>query len=582
MLSYFKRLRQEWYHEVGCGGNTLKNGTRDDSIGKLLEKIIGDVGRELKIRIDIESFFDSRPTVPTTQQILEEYGLWKMVAQKDARIEKAIKLSREAEERLRTLENILRHALEPNNVIGWRTLKSKSKFSESMPQPPKIIPTMPLKTDRKYRYPKGDLHYLKHKRGALETLTPDHFVDPSKLIEYKMDCARWEEKINKLVRGRFFDGLIKDYQQKLGQWAIKRNAFPEKQKRDAKTIEQWSRKHVQKHSEGIIQYFDLVLKASLYPDYFPKDFILDYNPQTRILAVDYSLPALETIPRLKEVRYIAWKDEFREILLSESATNKLYDSLVYQITLRTIYELYTADGYNGTLAAIVFNGWVKSIDKATGLTVNACIASLQVNREEFASLNLSKVDPKACFKGLRGIGSSKMHSLTPIPPILAVSREDKRFISSYDVADNLDESVNLAAMDWEDFEHLIRELFEKEFSQYDGEVKITQASRDRGVDAVAFDPDPIRGGKIVIQAKRYTNTVGVAAVRDLYGTVINEGAMKGILISTADYGPDAYDFAKGKPITLLNGGNLLHMLGKYGRKARIDLKEAKQMLAEKT
>ena len=34
------------------------------------------------------------------------------------------------------------------------------------------------------------------------------------------------------------------------------------------------------------------------------------------------------------------------------------------------------------------------------------------------------------------------------------------------------------------------------------EVKITQASRDG--DAIAFDPDQIRGGKIVIQAKRYT------------------------------------------------------------------------------
>ena len=77
-------------------------------------------------------------------------------------------------------------------------------------------------------------------------------------------------------------------------------------------------------------------------------------------------------------------------------------------------------------------------------------------------------------------------------------------------------------------------------------VKITQASRDGGVDAIAFDPDPIRGGKIVIQAKRYTNVVSVSAVRDLYGTVVNEGATKGILVTTSGYGHDAYDFAKGK------------------------------------
>jgi len=161
-----------------------------------------------------------------------------------------------------------------------------------------------------------------------------------------------------------------------------------------------------------------------------------------------------------------------------------------------------------------------------------------------------------------------------------LEKKDRRFISAYNVVDDVNESDNLAAMDWQDFENLIREVFEKEFVSSGGEVKITQASRDGGVDAVAFDPDPIRGGKIVIQAKRYTNVVGVSAVRDLYGTVINEGATKGILVTTADYGSDAYEFAKGKPLTLLNGSNLLHLLQKHGHRAKIDLKEAKKMLAE--
>ena len=89
------------------------------------------------------------------------------------------------------------------------------------------------------------------------------------------------------------------------------------------------------------------------------------------------------------------------------------------------------------------------------------------------------------------------------------------------------------------------------------------------------DPDPIRGGKIVIQAKRYTKTVGVSAVRDLYGTVLNEGATKGILVTTADYGPDSYEFAKGKPLTLLNGANLLHLLAVHGHRAKIDLQAAR-------
>jgi restriction system protein len=156
-----------------------------------------------------------------------------------------------------------------------------------------------------------------------------------------------------------------------------------------------------------------------------------------------------------------------------------------------------------------------------------------------------------------------------------ISREDRRFIDSYAVAGGLDATTNLAAMPWEDFEHLIREVFEKEFAANGGEVRVTQASRDGGVDAIAFDPDPIRGGKIVIQAKRYTNTVGVSAVRDLYGTVMNEGAIKGILVTTSDFGNDSRQFALDKPLTLLSGGHLLNLLERHGHAARIDLREAK-------
>jgi restriction system protein len=81
-----------------------------------------------------------------------------------------------------------------------------------------------------------------------------------------------------------------------------------------------------------------------------------------------------------------------------------------------------------------------------------------------------------------------------------------------------------------------------------------------------------------------SNTLGLnsqeSAVRDLYGTLLNEGANKGILVTTSDFGPDAFEFAKGKPLTLMSGGNLLFLLEKHGHRAKIDIREAKQMLAE--
>jgi restriction system protein len=199
---------------------------------------------------------------------------------------------------------------------------------------------------------------------------------------------------------------------------------------------------------------------------------------------------------------------------------------------------------------------------------------------DFQRLNLAQIDLKTCFRSLKGISGGRLTDFSPVRPVISLDKNDPRFVAAYAVADSLDQKTNLAAMDWLDFENLIRELFEKEFSKDGGEVKITQASRDGGVDAIAFDPDPIRGGKIVIQAKRYTNTVGVSAVRDLFGTVHNEGAIKGILVTTSDYGPDAYEFAKDKPLALLSGSELLYVLERHGHHARIDLKEAKRFLEQ--
>jgi restriction system protein len=52
-------------------------------------------------------------------------------------------------------------------------------------------------------------------------------------------------------------------------------------------------------------------------------------------------------------------------------------------------------------------------------------------------------------------------------------------------------------------------------------------------------------------------------VRDLYGTVLNEGASKGLLVTTSGYGKASFEFAKNKPFELLEGGHLLHLLKEH-------------------
>jgi restriction system protein len=492
--------------------------------------------------------------------------------------ELALQRTREAEAELAVLGRILRDGIEIDHVVDWSSLRSQSPFSVPPPQSLLAEPMPAPAVARNLTF--------EPTLGFWDKLIPSLRARKTALAMQKTLAAQeafqnqgrqWEERkrqieeSNKKKHGFYLTSVKK--------WEKEKSSYEQMQEQQNRKVDSWRAGYLQKKADVLIDYWELVLSRSEYPDSFPKSLSLDYLPESRVLILEYHLPDISSLPTLKELKYIATRDQFQEVRVSDAWLNRTYDDVLYQITLRTIHELFQSDSVDA-LGAVVFNGWVNSIDRSTGQEVNACVLSVQVAKAEFTQINLANVEPKACFRKLKGVSGSRLVSLNAVKPVLQMNREDKRFVPSYQVAAELDDSVNLAAMDWLDFENLIREIFEKEFSQNGGEVKITQASRDGGVDAIAFDPDPIRGGKIVIQAKRYTNPVGVSAVRDLFGTVHNEGATKGILVTTSDYGPDAYEFAKGKPLTLLSGSELLYLLQRHGHKAKIDLAEAKRLLAE--
>jgi restriction system protein len=63
---------------------------------------------------------------------------------------------------------------------------------------------------------------------------------------------------------------------------------------------------------------------------------------------------------------------------------------------------------------------------------------VQAAKVEFTQINLANVEPKACFKKLKGVSGSKLISLNPVKPILQLNKEDKRFVPSYEVVAELD------------------------------------------------------------------------------------------------------------------------------------------------
>jgi restriction system protein len=451
-------------------------------------------------------------------------------------------------------------------ALAWADLKERSSFSAPRPAKP-AQRSLPIEPSWEHYAPRFTFFdgLIPGKKAKINAKAQE---------DHKSAVAAWVSDV------RALELLIaqdeKEFKALVRAWESEKAEYSTAQATQHAFIDSLENAYRVSDKNAVEYLASEALNRSAFPENFPQGFDLKFDPEARILVVDYELPNPEVLPKHREVKYVASKQELHAIAVTEAWRKGTYDKMLYQMALRIIHRVFSAD-QSLVIHSVVFNGWVQSVDSATGTEAHGCIVSLQAGRDEFMCLELSRVDPKGCFKSLRGVASSRLIELTPVRPILKLNKDDLRFVEAYSVVQDLDERTNLAAMDWQDFENLIREVFEKEFSFSGGEVKITRASRDGGVDAVAFDPDPLRGGKIVIQAKRYTNTVGVSAVRDLFGTIQHEGAMKGILVTTATFGGDAYEFAKDKPITLISGAELLGILERHGHRAKINLSEARAL-----
>lgn len=488
-----------------------------------------------------------------------------VIAGKDA----ADELTATSIKMLDSLHRVLSHTLTVNDAVDWDALKDHSEY----PMPDRFPETRPaFRPLPRPQYSEPKIGFidliLGKKTKKLETAEMAHaeavsaweVEDAARQEKHRKEVAQWEQRQSQ------FWAEHHHHQEMLLAEQVAQNAKIDALKEALERGE----------SEAVIEHASMVLEASDYDSLFEKSFVVQFQPDEKLLMVAYDLPEPGDLPIVKSVKFVKATGELKESHITEREKKANFEAVVYQICLRTIHELFEADEFKN-MNGILFNGFVNFIDPRTGREARSCLISILVRKDEFEAIDLGRVEPKTCFKSLKGVSAASLASLTPIPPVMEMDREDRRFIESHDVGSSMRADTNIAAMPWEDFEHLVRELFEKEFLSRGGEVKVTRASSDGGVDAIAFDPDPISGGKIVIQAKRYTRTVGVSAVRDLFGTVMNEGASKGILVTTSDYGPDAYQFATGKPLSLLNGANLLHLLERHGYRARIDVKEARAM-----
>ena len=257
--------------------------------------------------------------------------------------------------------------------------------------------------------------------------------------------------------------------------------------------------------------------------------------------------------------YLQPKKMLKHKPLGVSARNALYQLIIAQMALRTVRSIFAAD--RGGLARIVAcNGYVDTINTATGQPAHWCLVSVQVRREDFDQLDLARVKPLDCLAYLDAKVSRTPEKCLPVQPIIDYPWDDLPYSNELDAIAGLDTVQNLLDLDGYEFEKLMRQLFEA-IPEFD-EVRRTRSRADGGIDLVAINTTPFVGGRVAIQAKRYGThrKVDIAAVREIVGSISQREFNKGIIVTTSDFTRAAREEASRLGVELYDRERLLWLL----------------------
>ena len=134
------------------------------------------------------------------------------------------------------------------------------------------------------------------------------------------------------------------------------------------------------------------LERSRFPATSDSLTSIEYEPQSNQLVINLTLPTLDLVPSATAFKYVKASGEVAPVSRSIASRRQTYTSLIAQVTLRALHECFL-DDVDEHVECIVLNGFVDTIDLATGHAVSPCLVTVRVTRERFDSLQLGNVDP---------------------------------------------------------------------------------------------------------------------------------------------------------------------------------------------
>jgi restriction system protein len=211
-----------------------------------------------------------------------------------------------AHKKISAVESILEHTLNVNDAINWDNLRYFDKFSSdggnhrfieygNQGQPISVVYldllTIPKEED--YYKPVSFFAKIFGRSQMVKRKQEKEFNDALNICESNNERI----KNQNAIRSELFE---KEYE----KWERERIAFENRQVIHNERINELQKAYLEKSPDSIVEYCEMVLNNSQYPDTFPRNFDLQYNPENKMLLVDFQLPSLADMPIVSSYRYI--------------------------------------------------------------------------------------------------------------------------------------------------------------------------------------------------------------------------------------------------------------------------------------
>lgn len=361
---------------------------------------------------------------------------------KQSNILEAEEKTKEAEAQIIQLETLLEQTINVNDAVNWEELKNHRPFNEVSPanylqtrlekiiKPIKTenisIPAEPIQTDNhfkpqfnfleKYIFKSWQQKKIDQSIQDFKNAHSNWLAEKTRIEKQnKENIATYEQ--NLIIYNQEIEKTKKQNQDEVIDWEKRKEQYYKDQSDYNNKIDLMKAEYLEKRPHSIIENCDLVLNNSKYPDYFPKTYELDYNPERQLIIVDFCLPQIESLPRTKSVKYVKTEDNFKETSISNTALNQLYSNVIFQVAIRTVHEIFEADIVNA-ISTVCFNGYIEN----NGIEY---IISYQADKETFNKLNLKGLDCKETIKNYKGKFSTKLTKVEPLMKIHHIIKQQK-------------------------------------------------------------------------------------------------------------------------------------------------------------